>query len=61
MHIVVINRWPRFQEGPRWDFSMGRFEELIDHERHQVSYVVDAVGATGVLADPENIADVVED
>jgi hypothetical protein len=60
MHIVVINRWPRFQEGPRWDFSMGRFEELIDHERHQVSYVVDAVGATGVLADPEQIADLVE-
>ncbi|OIK04500.1 ATP-grasp domain-containing protein [Streptomyces monashensis] len=60
MHIVVINRWPRFQEGPRWDFSMGRFEELIDHERHQVSYVVDAVGATGVLADPERIADLVE-
>jgi predicted ATP-grasp superfamily ATP-dependent carboligase len=60
MHIVVINRWPRFQEGPRWDFSLGRFEELIDHERHQVSYVVDAVGATGVLADPEQIADLVE-
>lgn len=60
MHVVVINRWPRFQEGPRWDFSLGRFEEFIDHEKHQVSYVVDAVGATGVLADPEQIADLVE-
>jgi len=60
MHIVVINRWPRFHDGPRWDFSLGRFEDLIDHERHQVSYVVDAIGTTGVLADPEQIADLVE-
>ncbi|MCP9963445.1 ATP-grasp domain-containing protein [Streptomyces somaliensis] len=60
MHIVVVNRWPRFTEGPRWDFSMGRFEELIDHERHRVSYVVDAVGARGVLAPPERIASTVQ-
>ncbi|MFE2578641.1 acetyl-CoA carboxylase biotin carboxylase subunit family protein [Streptomyces sp. NPDC059378] len=60
MHIVVVNRWPRFTEGPRWDFSMGRFEELIDHERHRVSYVVDAVGATGVLAPAERIASTVQ-
>lgn len=60
MHIVVVNRWPRFTEGPRWDFSMGRFEELIDHERHRVSYVVDAVGATGVLAPAELIASTVQ-
>ncbi|MFG2946179.1 ATP-grasp domain-containing protein [Streptomyces adustus] len=60
MHIVVVNRWPRFTEGPRWDFSMGRFEELIDHERHHVSYVVDAVGATGVLAPAERIASTVQ-
>ncbi|MET9390972.1 ATP-grasp domain-containing protein [Streptomyces sp. NPDC006624] len=60
MHIVVVNRWPRFTEGPRWDFSMGRFEELIDHERHRVSYVVDAVGATGILAAPERIASTVQ-
>ncbi|MEU5280928.1 ATP-grasp domain-containing protein [Streptomyces asoensis] len=56
MHIVVVNRWPRFPEGERWDFSLGRFEDLIDHERHRVSYVVDPVGATGVLADPARIA-----
>lgn len=39
---------------------MGRFEELIDHERHRVSYVVDAVGARGVLAPPERIASTVQ-
>lgn len=60
MHIVVVNRWPRFQGAPRWDFSMGRFEEFINHERHRVSYVVDTVGATGILADPAQIASVVE-
>ncbi|MEU1254743.1 ATP-grasp domain-containing protein [Streptomyces chartreusis] len=60
MHIVVVNRWPRFPDGQRWDFSLGRFEELIDHERHRVSYVVDPVGATGVLADPADIAALVE-
>ncbi|MFJ9027860.1 acetyl-CoA carboxylase biotin carboxylase subunit family protein [Streptomyces sp. NPDC102274] len=60
MHIVVVNRWPRFHDGQRWDFSLGRFEELIDHERHRVSYVVDPVGATGVLADPSQIAGLVE-
>ncbi|MEV5533784.1 ATP-grasp domain-containing protein, partial [Streptomyces prunicolor] len=46
--------------GPRWDFSLGRFEDLINHQQHQVSYIVDATGATGVLADPEQIADLVE-
>ncbi|MFG2328771.1 acetyl-CoA carboxylase biotin carboxylase subunit family protein [Streptomyces sp. NPDC048604] len=61
MHIVVVNRWPRFpDDGPRWDFSLGRFEDLIDHERHRVSYVVDPVGATGVRADPARIAGLVE-
>lgn len=60
MHIVVVNRWPRFHDGRRWDFSLGRFEELIDHDRHRVSYVVDPVGATGVLADPAKIASLVQ-
>jgi hypothetical protein len=60
VHIVVINRWPRFSDERRWDFSLGRFEEFIDHDRHRVSYVVDAVGATGVLADPARIAGLVQ-
>lgn len=60
MHIVVINRWPRFADGRRWDHELSRFEEFIDHDRHQVSYVVDPVGATGVLADRSKIARLVE-
>jgi hypothetical protein len=60
MHIVVINRWPRFSDGRRWDHELSRFDEFIDHDRHRVSYVVDAVGATGVLADPAKIAALVQ-
>ncbi|MFG2873469.1 acetyl-CoA carboxylase biotin carboxylase subunit family protein [Streptomyces sp. NPDC048337] len=60
MHIVVINRWPRFSDGRRWDHELSRFDEFIDHDRHRVSYVVDAVGRTGVLADPAQIACLVE-
>jgi phosphoribosylamine-glycine ligase len=60
MHIVVINRWPSFSDGWRWDFEHSRFDQLIDHDRHRVSYVVTAVGRTGVLADPTRIASLVE-
>jgi hypothetical protein len=60
MHIVVINRWPRFSDGRRWDHELSRFEEFIDHDRHRVSYVVDPLGATGVLADRSKIACLVE-
>ncbi|GHI26967.1 hypothetical protein Shyd_83380 [Streptomyces hydrogenans] len=60
MHIVIVNRWPRFTEGVRWDHELTRYEEFIDHEAHQVSYVVDRVGATGVLAGRERIASMVE-
>lgn len=60
MHIVIVNRWPRFTEGVRWDHELTRYEEFIDHEAHQVSYVVDRVGATGVRAARERIASMVE-
>ncbi|WP_228718096.1 hypothetical protein [Kitasatospora acidiphila] len=56
MHIVIVNRWPRFSDGVRWDNELTRYEELIDHDRHQVSYVVDDLGVRGVLAEPSKIA-----
>ncbi|MEW2619245.1 ATP-grasp domain-containing protein [Streptomyces sp. NPDC048106] len=56
MHIVIVNRWPRFSDGVRWDNELTRYEEFIDHDVHQVSYVVDPLGAEGVLADPAKIA-----
>ncbi len=60
MHIVIVNRWPRFSDGKRWDNELTRYEDFIDHERHQVSYVVDGLGARGVLAAPSDIASLVE-
>ncbi|MFJ5631819.1 acetyl-CoA carboxylase biotin carboxylase subunit family protein [Streptomyces goshikiensis] len=60
MHIVIVNRWPRFDEDDvRWDNELTRYEEFIDHEAHRVSYIVDALGAEGVLADPAKIAHLV--
>ncbi|MFF9195823.1 acetyl-CoA carboxylase biotin carboxylase subunit family protein [Streptomyces sp. NPDC014779] len=56
MHIVIVNRWPRFSDGVRWDNELTRYEEFIDHRLHRVSYVVDGPGADGVLAGPEDIA-----
>ncbi|MCM0675149.1 hypothetical protein NCC78_10670 [Micromonospora phytophila] len=56
MHIVIVNRWPRFSDGIRWDNELTRYEEFIDHEQHRVSYVVDPLGAAGVLAAPTTIA-----
>ncbi|WP_263144161.1 ATP-grasp domain-containing protein [Pseudomonas sp. RIT-PI-AD] len=56
MHIVIVNRWPRFHDGRRWDNELTRYEDFIDHDRHRVSYVVDGPGADGVLAAPDRIA-----
>ncbi|PXX71312.1 ATP-grasp domain-containing protein [Nocardia tenerifensis] len=59
MHIVIVNRWPRFFDGVRWDNELTRYEEYVDHEANRVSYVVDGPGAEGVLADPAKIAHLV--
>ncbi|MFI9504521.1 acetyl-CoA carboxylase biotin carboxylase subunit family protein [Nocardia sp. NPDC052566] len=56
MHIVIVNRWPRFFDGVRWDNELTRYEEFVDHDANQVSYIVDGLGADGVLADPAEIA-----
>ena len=56
MHIVIVNRWPRFNDPVRWDNELVRYEEFFDHSRHRISYVVDKLGAQGVLAPPESIA-----
>ena len=55
MHIVIVNRWPRFRDGRRWDNELTRYEDFFDHQQHRISYVVDALGADGVLA-PRSIS-----
>lgn len=56
MHIVIVNRWPRFRDERRWDNELTRYEDFFDHQQHQISYVVDAPGAEGVLAPAQQIA-----
>jgi hypothetical protein len=56
MHIVIVNRWPRYEDARRWDNELTRYDQFIDHERHQISYVVDPPGARGVLVDRSRIA-----
>lgn len=60
MHIVIVNRWPRFNDGQRWDNELTRYEDLFDHLAHRISYVVDGPGAFGVLTPPEHIAHLVQ-
>lgn len=61
MHIVIVNRWPRFDDDPkRWDNELTRYEEFIDHQTNQVSYIVDANGKRGIQADAALIQQVVE-
>lgn len=57
MHIVIVNRWPRFDNDPvRWDNELTRYEEFVDHKSNKVSYIVDSNGDKGVLIDRDNIA-----
>lgn len=57
MHIVIINRWPRFdQEAGRWDNELTKYEEFINHKTNKVSYVVDRLGVDGVLIEREQVA-----
>lgn len=56
MHIVIVNRWPRFHDERRWDNELTRYETFFDHQQHRISYVVDAPGAQGVLAPAQQIA-----
>lgn len=61
MHIVIVNRWPRFDPATkRWDNELVRYEDFFDHQRHRISYVVDGPGAQGVLAPREAVAHLVQ-
>jgi phosphoribosylaminoimidazole carboxylase (NCAIR synthetase) len=60
MHIVIVNRWPRFHDGQRWDNELTRYEAFFDHHAHRISYVVDGPGALGVLTPREQIAHMVQ-
>jgi hypothetical protein len=46
--ILFLNRWPQYRDGERWDNSLARPEDLIDHDRHRVTYLCDPPGRSGV-------------
>lgn len=60
MHIVIVNRWPRFHDSERWDNELTQYERFFDHQQHRISYVVDGPGVNGVLAPREDIAHLVQ-
>ncbi|UXH38037.1 MULTISPECIES: ATP-grasp domain-containing protein [Pseudomonas] len=60
MHIVIVNRWPRFKDSQRWDNELTRYEEFFDHHAHRISYVVDGPGSLGVLTPRAHIAHLVQ-
>ncbi|MEE1866004.1 MULTISPECIES: ATP-grasp domain-containing protein [Pseudomonas] len=60
MHIVIVNRWPRFVDSERWDNELTQYEHFFDHHLHRISYVVDGPGAEGVLTPREDIAHLVQ-
>ncbi|MCW7539595.1 ATP-grasp domain-containing protein [Aquabacterium sp. A7-Y] len=52
MNIVIVSNFARFPGTPRWDFELVRYEDFIDHEAHQVSYIANRKGRTAITAPP---------
>lgn len=46
--ILFLNRWPQYRDTRRWDNELARPEDVIDHERYQVTYICDRGGLSGV-------------
>ncbi|MTK62960.1 MAG: carboxylate--amine ligase, partial [Methanobacterium sp.] len=47
-HILILNRWPQYSVGERWDNALARYSDLIDHHRYRVTYLCDPLGAQGM-------------
>jgi hypothetical protein len=47
-NILILNRWPQYPDGARWDNELARYGELISHVDHQVTYICDTAGQQGV-------------
>lgn len=53
--ILILNRWPQYPNGERWDNKLAKPDALIDHQCHHVTYVCDETGKRGV---PDHAKDV---
>jgi hypothetical protein len=47
-NILVLNRWPQYPAGDRWDNELARYRDLISHTQNNVTYICDSVGQQGV-------------
>jgi hypothetical protein len=50
-NILILNRWPQYPDGERWDNELARYGDLISHLRYSVTYICDILGSRGVTLD----------
>ncbi len=50
MNIVIINNLQRFPGTERWDFDLVCYDEFINHGDHQINYIVNPRGRSGLTA-----------
>ncbi len=48
--ILVLNRWPQYPGGERWDNELARYGELVPLDRYRVTYICDRPGLQGLAA-----------
>lgn len=53
--VLLLNRWPQYRDGQRWENELSRSEDLIDHERYHVTYVCDPHGQSGVPVGADDV------
>jgi biotin carboxylase len=47
-NVIVINPYNRFPNSPRWDFELIEYDKFIDHNKFDVTYIVDERGESGL-------------
>ncbi len=53
--VLLLNRWPQYRDGQRWENELSRPEDLIDQKRYHVTYVCDPSGQSGVPVGAEDV------
>jgi hypothetical protein len=52
VNVVIINNLARFPGTGRWDFHLVCYEDFLDHEAHDISYIVNRRGRSAITAPP---------
>jgi hypothetical protein len=53
--VLMLNRWPQYRGGQRWENELSRPEDLIDQERYHVTYICNPNGQSGVPVGAEDV------